>query len=92
METTTRLQWDYTPVTWDDTGETDQHWYSGIFKITYYPEVSDLKYQPAYCAYFKPRGWKNWGNRVNRAVQYYSTLEAAQEACQSFDPAQANHY
>lgn len=59
----------------------DVAWYSGIYKIQLYTE-SSLNYgKDAYCAYYKPAGWKNWGNRVNPCVEFYHTLKEAMAAC-----------
>ena len=74
------------------TNECGPVWYSDKFKIVLYAEDSENKYRPTYRAYFKPDGWKNFGNRVNRAIPFYHTFAEALTACKSFDPLQANHY
>lgn len=79
--------WTHKPVYWEDTKTTDHHWFSGIYKITKYNEILTGKYRRTafYRAYFKPRGWKNWGNAVDRSVSPedgYATLEESQQACE----------
>jgi hypothetical protein len=32
-------------------------------------------------AYFKPKGWDNWGMRVDRGIECYPTLDDARAAC-----------
>lgn len=66
-------------------------WTDGTFKIAKYEPMDRHRPKVIYCAYFKPHGWKNFGNRINASVEYYRTLEEAKRACANFDPAQAKH-
>lgn len=81
MNTATRLKFTHDPEIWEDSEPTD-HWKAGIYKITLYPEDSENKYKPSYRAYFKPHGWKNWGNCVAVNPKVYNTLTEAKAACQ----------
>lgn len=60
----------------------DGVWYSGIYKIVRYNRHLDNDHRPAYNAYYKPKGWKNWGNRVDRKTLCYRTLKQAKAACE----------
>ena len=60
----------------------DVSWYCGIYKIVLYTDSSVNKGKDIYCAYYKPDGWKNWGNRVNPRVEFYTTLKDAVRACE----------
>lgn len=59
----------------------DGAWYSGIYKIVRYERHLDNGLRPAYAAYYKPHGWKNWGNHVDASAHFYKTMREAQEAC-----------
>ena len=74
------MEFEYRPHDWGD-GYIDQEWFFGIYKIHRIEEHPDNKHRPTYHAYFKPYGWKNWGNRVAVNVPFYQTLEEAQTAC-----------
>ena len=67
-------------------------WTDGTFKIAKYEPMDRTLPKVIYCAYFKPEGWKNFGNRINASVEYYPTMKDAKEACQRFDPAEAKHH
>ena len=68
---------------WPGLAFAERYWLSGIYKIVYFHEHLDNRYQPVYYAYYKPKGWKNWGNRVDAAVPFYGSLEAAVAACET---------
>lgn len=38
-----------------------------------------------YAAYYKPKGWKCFGNNVDKNTPFYRTLKEAQTACELFD-------
>ena len=77
------LYFAFTPDRYEDGSGTD-HWIAGIYKVTKYEAIETELYskKERYAAYFKPHGWVNWGNRVDRSVETYRTLGEAQEACQ----------
>lgn len=60
-----------------------RHWYSRIYKITYYHH-NELNCKPAYAAYYKPKGWKNWGMAVQKDTMYH-TLNEAIQACINYE-------
>lgn len=60
-------------------------WYSGIYKIRYYRDCAEsyrLKCKRVFYAFFKPKGWKNWGNRVEPHVEGYRSFDEAVRACE----------
>ena len=80
------MQFQFTPERYDD-GSGSDHWFSGIYKITKYDAILTGKYRRTafFRAYFKPVGWKNWGNAVDRSVtpeDGYATLDQAIQACE----------
>lgn len=79
------MNFTFRPERYDD-GSGSDHWFSGIYKITKYESITKGAYtrRVFYRAYFKPVGWKNWGNSVDRTTTPecgYWTLEDAQKAC-----------
>lgn len=79
------MTFEYKPERYED-GSGSDHWFAGIYKITKYDEITTGRYRRTafYHAYFKPVGWKNWGNHVDRRVkgdEGYDSLEEAQRAC-----------
>jgi hypothetical protein len=59
--------------------ETDGAWFSGRYKC--------VNYGGKWFAYFKPFGWKNWGNSCQKTARMesvqYATLAEAQAACRT---------
>jgi hypothetical protein len=57
-------------------------WFSGIYKVVCYPAES-YRPQTIFYAYFKPHGWKSWGQSVINATKTdFISLEDALEACE----------
>lgn len=52
----------------------------GIYKIV--PRYVREFGQVMFYAYYKPKGWKNWGMRVDKSRESYPTLEEAERACE----------
>lgn len=56
----------------------------GIYKIVRYGKCVDSMqrgWNQIYHAYYKPDGWKNWGNHVDKVTPGYKTLTEAKTAC-----------
>lgn len=56
-------------------------WISGIYKVEQYDASLQDRLGVHYRAYYKPTGWKHWGNYVDAGTPHYRTLKAAQVAC-----------
>lgn len=78
------MEFEYLKKDWGD-GYVDEEWYSGIYKVVWYAPLAGSPFvhsRPGFfAAYFKPEGWKNWGNHVNASTPYYKTLDEAKAAC-----------
>lgn len=60
------------------------YWLSdnGRYKITEHFNTPDRPNRPVYHAYHRPINWNNFGNSVNRRIEYYTTIKAAKSACE----------
>ena len=80
------MNFEFKPLRYDD-GSGSDHWYYGIYKITFYEpyETDATIFKGYYGAYFKPHGWKCWGNSVRKGVVGvgYKTLEDAMADCEA---------
>lgn len=74
------LQFEFRPERYED-GSREEFWFAGIYKITKYEAVPSGPYarQAFYRGYFKPVGWKMWGEGVDH--EQHATLTQAKAAC-----------
>lgn len=69
---------------WTKTDDGDgPKWISGIYKIVQYEYDHQYHLARHYRAYYIKKGDRYWGWYVDHATPSYSTLEAAQAACET---------